>query len=83
MDTIAREGRGPTGKELKPKEAELVRALLKIPRPDFLYAARQARQALGGVWFEFLREALDIRYENIDESSLELARSSGVSEATY
>lgn len=61
--------------ELKTAEAELVRALLRIQRPDFLYAAQQAREALGGVWFEFLRDALAVPYQRIDETSLELARS--------
>ncbi|HEX3183499.1 MAG TPA: SIR2 family protein, partial [Pyrinomonadaceae bacterium] len=62
-------------KELKPAEAGVVRAILRLPRPDFLYAAQQAREALVGVWFEFLRDALDVRYERIDKPSLELARS--------
>lgn len=61
--------------ELKTAEAELVRALLRIQQSDFLYAAKQAREALGGVWFEFLRDALAVPYARIDETSLELARS--------
>jgi hypothetical protein len=61
--------------EMKSEEAELVRALLRIQRPDFLYAAQQAREALGGVWFDFLRQALDVEHERIDQATLELASS--------
>lgn len=60
--------------ETKTAEAELVRSLLKIQRPDFLYAATQARGALGSVWYEFLKDQLDISFERIDPASLELAR---------
>ena len=61
--------------EMKSGEAELVRAFLKIQRPDFLYAAQQARDALGAVWYEYLKQVLDIPHERIDDGSLELARS--------
>lgn len=63
--------------EAKTKEARLVRSLLEIERPDFLYAAKQARAALGSIWYEFLKEKLDIEFDRVDEGSLDLARSVG------
>ena len=60
--------------ETKTAEAEVVRSLLKVQRPDFLYAAGQAREALGAIWFEFLKDKLDIPFERIYDESLELAR---------
>lgn len=60
--------------EAQPAEAELIRSLLGVAEPDFMYAATKARSALGAVWYEFLKEKLDIAHERIDEPSLELAR---------
>jgi len=60
--------------EMKPAEAGLIRSLLNVPRPDFLYAASQARKELGAIWYDYLRETLDISFNSIDPQSLELAR---------
>lgn len=62
--------------EQKPAIGGLVRSLLAINEPDYLYAAKQARDHLGPVWFKFLEEQLDhLRERVVDEASLDLARS--------
>lgn len=61
-------------RESKSDEASLIRSLLKISKPDFLYAATSARTVLGPLWYEFLKDKLDIEHERVDDSSLELAR---------
>ena len=60
--------------EMKIAEAKVVRSVLEIRRPDVHYAANQARDALGSVWYEFLKDKLDIQFERVDPASLELAR---------
>src|SRR5262245_34098691 len=45
--------------ERKGSYAQLVRSLLAIEQPDYLEAARRARDGLGAVWVEFLKEQLD------------------------
>src|SRR5688500_9405434 len=60
--------------ETKPAEANVVRSLLDVQPPDFLDAAKRARQSLGSVWYSFLKDALEIEFERIDPGSLELAR---------
>jgi len=60
--------------ETKQDEAELVRSLLRVKPPDILQAASRARAALGAVWYDFLKDNLDVQFQTIDPSSLELAR---------
>jgi tetratricopeptide (TPR) repeat protein len=61
--------------EAKTSQADVIRSLLKVPQPDLQYAAKQARAALGPVWYEFLKEKLDIEFDRVYEGSLDLARS--------
>jgi len=60
--------------ENKSSEGDVVRSLVRSHRPDFLYAATRARTALGPIWYEFLKDSLDIPFERIDDDSLALAR---------
>src|SRR5712691_10324440 len=61
--------------EQKEAESQLVRSLLAIAKPDYLEAARRARDGLGGaVWVEFLKEQLDRPWERVNDGSLSLAR---------
>jgi DNA polymerase III delta prime subunit len=60
--------------ETKNADANLVRSLLNVNPPDFLDAAKRARQSLGPVWYSFLKEKFDIDFSTIDSGSLELAR---------
>ena len=56
-------------------ESQLVRSLPAIAKPDYLEAARRARDGLGGaVWVEFLKEQLDRPWERVNDGSLSLAR---------
>lgn len=64
-DELEREGR---------PEAEVVRAELRLARPDLLRAAGTARRSLGGRWLGFLQSALDPPNEVVDDGSLALAR---------
>ncbi len=62
--------------ERKSTYGTIVRSLLAADEPDYLYVAKQARDHLGSVWFEFLKEQLDhLRERIVDEASLDLARS--------
>lgn len=61
--------------EQKPTDATLVRALLDIEKPEYLNAAKRARDGLKTVWYPFLKEQLDYSLEKIDDSTLELAQS--------
>ncbi len=45
-----------------------------MEKPDYLEAARRARDGLGAVWVEFLKTQLDLPWERADEESLNLAR---------
>ncbi|MEA2599392.1 MAG: hypothetical protein QOF89_384 [Acidobacteriota bacterium] len=65
-DLLDKEGKGP--------ESQVVRGLLGIGQPDYLDAARRARDGLGPLWPEFLREEIDRRFEDADPESLALAR---------
>ena len=58
--------------ESKPDEASLIRSLLKVSKPDFLYAATCARIALGPLWYEFLKDKLDIEHDRIDVAELQI-----------
>jgi tetratricopeptide (TPR) repeat protein len=61
--------------EQKGADAQLVRSLLAIAKPDYLKAARRARDGLGSaVWVEFLKEQLDRLWEHVNDESLNLAR---------
>lgn len=60
--------------ETKTAEADVIRSLMNLPHPDFLYAATQARKGLGPLWYEYLKEKIEIPFEKIDPESLELAR---------
>jgi len=61
--------------ESKPEDSNLIRSVLRVSNPDFLYAATHARTALGPLWYQFLKDELDIPYSRVEGSSLELARS--------
>lgn len=55
-------------------EADLVESLLRVNPPDYLDAAKRARQALGAVWYQFLKEELGHQKKRADDKSLDLAR---------
>ena len=59
--------------EQKANYASLVRSLLHIDNPDYLDAARRARQALGPIWFDFLKEQLDYPRGRVEDESLKPA----------
>ena len=61
--------------EQKAPHAAVVRGLLQFDRPDYLDAARRAREGLGSVWFTFLKEHLDYPRERADDASLRVAES--------
>src|SRR3954470_1144990 len=55
--------------------AGLVRNFLNLKAPDYLQAARYAREGMGeAVWLDFLKEQLDKPPESASPESLELAR---------
>ncbi|HKQ05103.1 MAG TPA: FxSxx-COOH system tetratricopeptide repeat protein [Blastocatellia bacterium] len=60
--------------EKKSPYANTVRGLLEIEPSDYLDAARRARQGLGPVWFQFIKEHIDRRNADADDDSLNLAR---------
>ncbi|MED5620222.1 SIR2 family protein [Ideonella sp. BN130291] len=60
--------------ENKTTEAQLIRAALALGTPDYLYAARKAREYLGPVWFKLLTQQIDPAPNLIDLTSLDLAR---------
>lgn len=60
--------------EQNPLYAKLVRSLLEIDRPDYLEAARRAREGLKSIWFDFLKEQIDHTRGLADENSLSLAQ---------
>ncbi|HEU4714253.1 MAG TPA: SIR2 family protein [Pyrinomonadaceae bacterium] len=66
-DRLESENKGP--------DAVLVRSLLNVNPPDFVEAATRARKALGGLWYEVLKDAIDVDFDRIEGRSLELARS--------
>src|SRR5438067_11979819 len=46
--------------EKNSQHAEAVRALLGLPKPDYLEIARHAREGLGEpIWYKFLKEQFD------------------------
>ena len=60
--------------EGKPLEADLVRTMMRIARPDYLYAAQHLRDELGPVWPDFLRGQIDLPRAQVASESLALAR---------
>jgi tetratricopeptide (TPR) repeat protein len=42
--------------------------------PDFMSAARHARDGLGSLWYDYLKEVFNRSSNDVDDSSLELAR---------
>lgn len=54
--------------------AMVVRGLLKLDKPEFLDAARRAKEGLGPVWFKFLKDQIDCLKNDATDDSLELAR---------
>jgi tetratricopeptide (TPR) repeat protein len=55
--------------------AEAVRALLRLPEPDYLEIARQARKGLGeSLWYKFLKDQFDYPRERAKTESLKLAQ---------
>lgn len=60
--------------ETKGKEAAAIRALLELDEPDYLYAAQQARKALGAVWYEYLANQIDLSRADVADDSLALAQ---------
>ena len=60
--------------EKKHPTAAVVESLLGLNPPDYLEAAKRTRQALGPLWYQFLREELGHRSKHADDKSLDLAR---------
>jgi tetratricopeptide (TPR) repeat protein len=61
--------------EKKGPYANIVRSCLELDPPDYLEAARRAREGLGSVWFDFLNDQLNPKRERVKEESLKLAQS--------
>jgi tetratricopeptide (TPR) repeat protein len=56
--------------------ANAVRALLELNRSEeYLAAAKRAREGLGALWFDFLKEQFDFSISQVADESLELAES--------
>jgi tetratricopeptide (TPR) repeat protein len=60
--------------EVKHNEASVIRALLNVNRPDYLYAAKQARDGLNAAWYKFLEHHIDVSYDEVTDESLALAQ---------
>ena len=61
--------------EGKIPDANDVRALLGLSKPNYLEAARLAREGLGeAIWYKFLEEQLDHPPERAKQESLRLAQ---------
>ena len=71
---LLRKGARWLHEEQKPKDGNLVRALLELEPPDYLGAAARIRDQLGPLWFDFLRDQLDPPREIVADESLGLAR---------
>jgi tetratricopeptide (TPR) repeat protein len=65
-DRLETEGRAP--------ESQLVRSLLAVTPPDFLEAARRARDGLGALWPRFLEGEIGHPYKEAVPETLGLAR---------
>ena len=63
------------GVEGNDEQAGLVRSFLNLKMPNYLEAARYAREGMGAaIWFDFLREQLDKSPDDAVPASLELAK---------
>ncbi len=51
-----------------------MRSLLEIAQPEYQDAARRLREKLGPIWFDFLKQQIDIKPELAAPASLDLAR---------
>ncbi len=61
--------------EKKIPYATIVRSLLDLDKPDYLEAARRAREGLGeAIWYEFLGGQFDYPRERVKAESLKLAQ---------
>lgn len=61
--------------EKKPSISKLVQSLLEIAPPDYLEAAKRAKEGMpGAVWFQFLKEQLDPPRDRVLDDSLQLAK---------
>ncbi|MDB6059019.1 MAG: hypothetical protein JWO95_2863, partial [Verrucomicrobiales bacterium] len=60
--------------ENKVTDSTYVSSAIDIVPPDYLGAARHARQALGPLWHQFLKEQFDIPADAVAEASLRLAK---------
>lgn len=60
--------------EMRASYSENIRALLNAKAPDYLSAAKYARDGLGSLWAEFLKGAMDRPRAAVLDESLELAR---------
>jgi tetratricopeptide (TPR) repeat protein len=55
--------------------ADIVRAFLNLPQPQYLEAAKYARDGLkGAIWSKLLKTQIDIPYDQVEEKSLGLAK---------
>ncbi len=54
--------------------ANVVRGLLELDKPDYLDAAKRAKESLGPNWFTFLREQIDLSRAEVKDESLGLAQ---------
>ena len=60
--------------EKKQPYADLVRGFLNIDPPNYLEAAKRAKEGMpGAVWFQFLKDQLDPPRDRVVDDSLELA----------
>lgn len=57
-----------------PDDAAVVRALLRVRRPDLLYAANHARHALKNRWSPFMKRVFDPPRASVHDPSLDLAK---------
>ncbi|MFN8000083.1 MAG: hypothetical protein U0X75_03590 [Acidobacteriota bacterium] len=61
------------GDETRQKEANAKSALPDLSTPDYLYVAKQAREGLGALWYDFLGSQIDVSRNDIADESLALA----------
>lgn len=60
--------------ENKANYGRLVRSLIDIDEPDYLSAARYAKESLGSTWFDLLRDEFSPSRSDADDDSLATAR---------
>lgn len=60
--------------ENKVADSAYVSSAINIAPPDYLGAARHARQALGPLWYQFLKEQFNVPLDAVAETSLRLAK---------